>query len=62
MQKEGLNKLYRVIEEAIPKNVISNKNRNKSWLYGYNEKYDLVVISKTGQIEQVIEINGLLIR
>ena len=61
MQKEGLNKLYRVIEEAIPKNVISNKNRNKSWVYGYNEKYDLVVISKTGQIEQVIEINGLLI-
>ena len=61
MQKEGLNKLYRVIDGAIPKNVISNKNRNKSWLYGYNEKYDLVVISKTGQIEQVIEINGLLI-
>ena len=61
MQKEGLNKLYRVIDSAIPKNVISNKNRNKSWLYGYNEKYDLVVISKTGQIGQVIEVNGLLI-
>ena len=61
MQREGLNKLYRVIENAIPKNVISNKNRNRSWLYGYNEKYDLVVISKTGQIEQVIEVNGLLI-
>ena len=61
MQREGLNKLYRVIENAIPKNVISNKNRNRSWLYGYNEKYDLVVICKTGQIEQVIEVNGLLI-
>tara|TARA_Y100001938_G_scaffold151114_1_gene246180 strand:- start:4160 stop:6322 length:2163 start_codon:yes stop_codon:yes gene_type:complete len=61
LQREGLNKLYRVIENAIPKNVISNKNRNRSWLYGYNEKYDLVVISKTGQIEQVIEVNGLLI-
>jgi len=30
-------------------------------LYGYNEKYDVVVISKTGQIETVIEINGLKI-
>ena len=23
------------------------KTEHKSWLYGYNEKYDLVVISKT---------------
>ena len=62
MQREGLNKLYRVIENAIPKNVISNKNRNRSWLYGYNEKYDLVVISKTGQIEQVIEDSAIATR
>ena len=38
-----------------------NKNRNKSWLYGYNEKYDVVVISKTGEIGEVIEISGLKI-
>ena len=30
-------------------------------MYGYNEKYDMVVISKTGQIGDIIEINGLVI-
>lgn len=62
MQNEGLNKkLYRVVQDYVPKNVISKKNRNKSWLYGYNDKYDFVVISKTGEIGQVIEISGLKI-
>jgi hypothetical protein len=39
--------------------VVSNKNRAKTWFYGYNEKYDVVVISKTGQIGDIININGL---
>ena len=30
-------------------------------MYGYNEKYDLVVISKTGKLGDVIEISGLKI-
>jgi hypothetical protein len=55
------NKLYKELQNFIPKSVISNKNRARTWLYGYNEKYDVVVISKTGQIESVIEINGLKI-
>ena len=33
----------------------------KTWMYGYNEKYDLVVISKTGKLGDVIEISGLKI-
>jgi hypothetical protein len=45
----------------IPKAVVSNKNRAKTWYYGYNEKYDMVVISKSGQIGDVININGLYI-
>jgi len=61
LQKETQNSLYRIIDKYIPKQVLSTKNRGKSWLYGYNEKYDVVVISKTGQIETVIEINGLKI-
>ena len=61
MQKETQNSLYRIIENYIPKQVLSTKNRAKTWVYGYNEKYDVVVISKTGQIETVIEINGLKI-
>ena len=61
MQSQDQNKLYREITNLIPKSVVSNKNRGRTWLYGYNEKYDIVVISKTGQIETVIEINGLKI-
>ena len=62
MQKEGQNKiLYRVLEGHIDKAVISNKNRVRSWLYGYNEQYDVVVISKTGQIGEIYEIEGLRI-
>jgi hypothetical protein len=33
----------------------------KSWLYGYNEQYNVTVISKTGQIGQIVEIEGLKI-
>lgn len=62
MQKEGQNKkLYRDVHDYVPKSVITNKNRSKSWGYGYNDKYDLIVISKTGQIGKVIEISGLMI-
>ena len=59
MQNETQNKLYRVVQGIVPKNVVTNKNRLRSWKYGYNEKYDFVVISKTGQIGDVIVINGL---
>jgi hypothetical protein len=38
---------------------MATKNRARTWLYGYNPKYDFVVISKTGQIDQIININGL---
>ena len=61
MQSQDQNKLYKEISKVIPNSVISNKNRARTWLYGYNEKYDVVVISKTGQIESVIDINGLRI-
>lgn len=32
-----------------------------SWLYGYNEQYDVVIISKNGKIGEVVEISGLKI-
>jgi hypothetical protein len=60
LQKEEVNKqLYYVINNIIPQNAITNKNRVRSWIYGYNEQYDVVVISKTGQIGDVINISGV---
>tara|TARA_R110000764_G_scaffold165514_3_gene252418 strand:- start:682 stop:2931 length:2250 start_codon:yes stop_codon:yes gene_type:complete len=62
LQKEGQNKaLYKSLEDYVPKSVLSNKNRNKSWDYGYNEKYDLICISKSGEIGEVLNVQGLII-
>jgi len=62
LQSEGQNNsLCRVVKDYIPPAVISNKNRVMSWLYGYNEQYDVIVISKSGKIGQVVEISGLKI-
>ena len=47
--------LYSILPEYIPKSVKSNKK----WEYGYDEKYDMVVISKDGTVGDVYEINGL---
>ena len=59
MQTDGPDKLYTIAEGYVPKTVLKNKNRAKTWFYGYNEKYDLVVISKTGEIGDVMNINGV---
>ena len=63
-QKEGLDsQYYRVveIEKIVPHNILTKKNSAKNWIYGYNETYDIVVISKTGQIGQIVCIAGLYI-
>jgi len=59
LQKEGQNNIYTIVKDHIPSNVITKKNSNKSWIYGYNEQYDVVVISKTGEIGDIINISGL---
>jgi hypothetical protein len=61
LQSDVPDKLYTVRYDYVSKGVVSNKNRAKTWQYGYNEKYDMVVISKSGQIGDIIEINGLVI-
>ena len=61
MLNEGQNKLYQELSNYIPSGVLKKKNTSKTWLYGYNEKYDFVVISKTGRIGKIISINGLVI-
>jgi hypothetical protein len=62
LQNEGQNNsLCRVVKDCIPAAVVSKKNGVRSWLYGYNEQYDVVIISKTGQIGEIYEIEGLKI-
>jgi hypothetical protein len=50
--------LYKIIE-PIRINTIKRLNKSKKWKYGYNKENDVVVISKTGMIGDVVEIQGL---
>ena len=38
-----------------------SKNKAKSWKYGYDDKYDMVIISKDGTIGEIYKISNLLI-
>jgi hypothetical protein len=49
------------IIEPIKKTTITRMNRGKKWEYGYNKEHDIVVISKTGMIGEIYEIQGLQI-
>lgn len=52
--------LYRV-ETPIKANTIARLNKSKKWKYGYNKEHDVVVISKTGQIGEIYNIQNLRI-
>jgi len=52
--------LYKVIE-PIKNTTVHRLNKGKKWQYGYNKEHDVVVISKTGQIGDIYEIQGLRI-
>jgi len=60
-KEEVVNSLYYVADGYVSPNVISKKNASRAWQYGYNEQYDLVIISKTGQIGDIVNISGLFI-
>jgi len=49
------------IIEPIKRTTISRLNKLKKWKYGYNKEHDVVVISKTGKIGEILEIQNLRI-
>jgi hypothetical protein len=53
--------LYKVLDDYIKPHAIAKMNKAKKWEYGYNEDYDLIVISKTGEIGEIYEIQNLRI-
>jgi hypothetical protein len=52
--------LYKVIE-PIKLTTINRLNKSRKWEYGYNKEHDVVVISRTGMIGDIYEIQGLKI-
>jgi hypothetical protein len=55
------NTLFRVLPDYIKPTVLKKENRLKTWKYGYNKQHDMVVISKTGKIGEIYEIQNLKI-
>jgi hypothetical protein len=53
--------LWKEIKDVVNPKVLAKNNRFKKWEYGYNSDYDFIVISKTGKIGQIIEIQNLRI-
>lgn len=53
--------LYKVLPDYVKPSVIKQQNRYNKWKYGYNKEYDLVIISKTGKIGEIYEIQNLRI-
>ena len=56
--KQGL---WKEVVDIINPKILKKQNRLKKWEYGYNPEYNFIVISKTGKIGQIIEIQNLRI-
>ena len=52
--------LYKIVE-PVKRTTLSRLNKGKKWKYGYNKEHDIIVISKTGKIGEILEIQGLRI-
>ena len=53
--------LYTVLDNHIKPSTLKKKNNAKSWKYGYDEEFDIIIISKTGKIGEIYEIKNLKI-
>ena len=53
--------LWQEIKDGVKPKVFKQKNKFKKWNYGYNPEHDFIVISKSGQIGKIIEIQNLRI-
>ena len=53
--------LVKVLKDYIKPHTIKKNNRYNKWEYGYNKDHDIVVISRTGKIGEIYEIQNLKI-
>jgi len=53
--------LYKILDNIVPEKVLKSNNKKRLWDYGYNKEYDIVVISKSGMIGDIYEIQNLKI-
>lgn len=46
-------------ENLVDEKIRLGKNTIKSWEYGYNEEFDIIVISKDGTLGSIFNVNGI---
>ncbi len=53
--------LWKELKDIVNPKILKKQNRLKKWKYGYNADYNFIVISKSGQIGTILEIQNLRI-
>ena len=53
--------LIQTMPDYIKPQIVKKNNRYGKWEYGYNKEHDIVIISKTGKIGEIIKIQDLVI-
>jgi len=53
--------LYKILPNHIKSKILKRNNRYNKWETGYNEEHDVIIISKSGKIGEIYEIQGLKI-
>ena len=53
--------LYTIEKDIVNKKRIEKSNVSRKWEYGYNEEFDIVIISKDGTLGDIYNINGVKI-
>ena len=61
LQNEGQNSIYYILPDYVPEATKAKKNKARTWEYGYNEQYDMVVISRDGTIGDIYNISNLIV-
>ncbi|WP_456867582.1 hypothetical protein [Galbibacter sp. BG1] len=51
--------LGHIVDGVVPDKILKSRNKEKSWSYGYNDQYNVVIISKDGTLGTIYEMNGL---
>ena len=53
--------LGKKIKDKLPEKERLGTNKLKSWKYGYNEEFDVIIISKDGTLGEIYYVNGIYI-
>jgi hypothetical protein len=51
--------LYHIVENVVPEKILKKRNTKQDWQYGYDQEYDIVIVSKDGTLGDIYSIQNL---